>query len=112
MLFILQVSILSEQIQGLISHKERLPDDLRSSLVNAYKCSACGSTYLGQTKKCLRSSVGDHFGISKQTGRLLVRPTHSAVRDHIEIFGTGRNLRDFKCKRSFNNSILLRIFKL
>ena len=61
-------------IQGLISHKERFPDDLHSSLVYAYKCGACGSLYFGQTKKCLRSRAGDHFGISTWTGRLLVRP--------------------------------------
>ena len=98
-------------IQGLISHKERIPDDLRSSLVYAYECGACGSTYFGQTKKCLRSRAGDHFGISMRTGRLLASPTHSAIRDHIEICGTGRNLRDFKCKRSFNNLVLLRIYE-
>ena len=98
-------------IQGLISHKERIPDDLRSSLVYAYECGACGSTYFGQTKKCLRSRAGDHFGISMRTGRLLASPTHSAIREHIEIFGTGRNLRDFKCKRSFNNLVLLRIYE-
>ena len=56
-------------IQGLLSHKESLPMDLRSSLVYAYECRACGSTYLGQTKKCLWSRVGDHFGISMLEGQ-------------------------------------------
>ena len=96
-------------IQGRISHKERIPGDLRSSLVHVYESGACGSTYFGQTKKCLRSRAGDHFGISMRTGRLLVSPTYSAIRDHIEICGTGRNLRDFKCKRSFDNLVSLRI---
>ena len=44
--------------------------------------------------------ASDHFGMSLGTGRLLVSPTHSAVRDHIKICGTGKNLRDFKCKLS------------
>ena len=43
----------------------------------------------------LKSRDGDHFGISMQTGRQLVSPTHSAIKDHIEV---GRNMRAFKCK--------------
>ena len=105
------VFINSATIQGLLSHKESLPMDLRSSLVYAYECGACGSTYLGQTKKCLRSRAGDHFGISMRTGRLLASPTQSAIRDHIENCGTGKNLSNFKCVRSFSNCILLRIFE-
>ena len=98
-------------IQGLLSHKESLPMDLRSSLVYAYECGACGSTYLGQTKKCLRSRVGDHFGISMRTGRLLVSPTQSTIRDHLEVCGGGRNIVDFKSVRSFSDVVLLRIYE-
>ena len=85
--------------------------DLRSSLVYAYECRACGSTYLGQTKKCLRSRVGDHFGISMRTGRLLVSPTQSAIREHLDNCGGGRHIEDFKCLRSFSDVVLLRIYE-
>ena len=105
------VFVNSFSIRGLLSHKESLPMDLRSSLVYAYECGACGSTYLGKTKKCLRSRAGDHFGISMRTGRLLVSPTQSAIRDHLEDCGAGRNIEDFKSIRSFSNVILLRIYE-
>ena len=98
-------------LQGLLSHKESIPMDLRSSLVYAYEYGACGSIYLGQTQKYLRSRAGDHFGISMRTGRLLVSPTQSAIRDHLEECNTGRNIEDFKYIRSFSNVILLRIYE-
>ena len=60
-------------IQGLLNHKERLPKDLLSGLVYSYLCDACGATYVGQTKRCLRTRVGEHFGRSTRTGNLLAR---------------------------------------
>ena len=98
-------------IQGLLNHKERLPGDLLSGLVYTYSCDACGATYIGQTKRCLRTRIGEHFGRSTRTGYLLARPSPSAVRDHIEICGSRRSVDDFKCVRSFSNEILCTIYE-
>ena len=98
-------------IQGLLNHKEKLPVALSSGLVYSYGCGACGATYIGQTKKSLRTRAAEHFGISSRTGALLVRAPQSAVRDHILECGSGRSLEDFKKVRSFNNPILLKIYE-
>ena len=95
--------------QGLLSHKEKLPTELISGLVYLYECDACSATYIGQSTKCLKTRVGQHFGVSCRTGSLLVRPPQSSIREHIEICGSSKSLDNFKCLSSFNNNILLRI---
>ena len=97
--------------QGLLSHKEQLPDGLSSGLVYSYECGACGATYIGQTKKALQTRAAEHLGISARTGSLLARAPQSAIRDHIEICGSGRSLDSFKKVRSFNNTILMKIYE-
>ena len=101
----------SSTIKGLLNHKEKLQPDLRSGLVYLYECSACSATYVGQTKKCLKTRVGDHFGVSPRTGCLLARPTQSAIRDHVEICDSGKSIKDFKCLRTFSNNTLLKIYE-
>ena len=98
-------------IQGILNHKEKLPKDLVSGLVYSYLCDACGATYIGQSKRCLRTRVGDHFGVSVRTGSLLARPTQSAIRDHTEVCHSSRSVNNFKVLRSFNNSVLLKIYE-
>ena len=44
-------------IHGFLNHKERLPKDLISGLVYSYLCDACGATYIGCSKRCLRTRV-------------------------------------------------------
>ena len=99
----------SKTINGLLNHKEKLPTALISGLVYHYKCDACSATYIGQTKKCLQTRVGEHFGVSPRTGSLLVRPPQSTIRDHIEICGSSKSVDNFGCLNTFNNSVLLRI---
>ena len=99
----------SRTIQGLVNHKEKNPTFLTSGLVYLYKCGACGATYIGQSKKCLKTRVGEHFGISTRTGEPLVRPPQSSIRDHIEICGSGKSLDDFEYLHTFTNPLLLRI---
>ena len=101
----------NNNIQGLLNHKERLPGDLLSGLVYSYLCDACGATYVGQTKRCLKTRIGEHFGRSTRTGYLLARPSPSAIRDHIEICGSKRSENDFKCVRSFGDDALRTIYE-
>ena len=105
------VFVNNNTIQGLLSHKERLPDELCSGLVYFYKCGACGATYIGQTKKALKTRAAEHFGRSARTGSLLVRAPCSSIRDHIYVCGSGMSLDCFKKVRSFNNNVLMRIYE-
>ena len=98
-------------IHGFLNHKERLPKELVSGLVYSYLCDACGATYIGCSKRCLRTRAGEHFGISARTGNLLARPTRSVIRDHIEICGSSRSVDNFKVLRTYNNTILLKIYE-
>ena len=82
-----------------------------SGLVYLYKCGTCGATYIGQTKKALKTRAAEHFGMSARTGALLVRAPCSSIRDHIHICGSGMSLDCFKKVRSFNNNVLLRIYE-
>ena len=96
-------------IHGLLNHKEKLPRDLCSSLVYLFQCDACSATYVGQTKKSLRTRAYEHLGRSSRTGNLLARPPHSAIRQHLEVCGSGRSVDNFKTLNSFSNPILLKI---
>ena len=98
-------------IKGLLNHKERLPDELGSGIVYSYKCDACGATYVGQSKRSLLARARDHFGISVRTGALLARPSQSAIREHVEVCGSRRSVKDFKVIRSFSCPILLKIYE-
>ena len=98
-------------IKGLLNHKERLSDELGSSIVYSYKCDACGATYVGQSKRSLLARAQDHFGISARTGALLARPSQSAIRDHVEVCGSRRSVKEFKVIRSFSCPIFLKIYE-
>ena len=98
-------------MRGILNHKERLPDALCSDICYLYLCDACGATYVGCSKRCLKTRSGEHFGISARTGNLLARPTRSAIRNHIEICGSSRSVDNFKVLRSFSNPVLLKIYE-
>ena len=105
------VFINSITFHGLLSHKEKLPDGLCSGLVYNFECGTCGATYIGQTQKALRTRASEHLGISARTGSLLVRAPQSSIRDHFEVCDSGRSLECFKKVRSFDNSLLRKIFE-
>ena len=98
-------------IQGLTSHKEKLPVGLSSGIVYLFQCGACSATYIGHSKKCLLTRAHEHLGRSSRTGSLLVRPPQSSIRDHLERCGLGGSIENFKVLGSFNNQILLRILE-
>lgn len=92
-----------------LSHKERLPECLRSGICYNFVCSACGATYVGSSLKCLRTRADQHFGRSSRTGNLLGRPFQSKVRDHVFSCDSSFLIDNFKILGSYNNDILLRI---
>ena len=72
------------KIGSLFNFKDRLPEDLRSSLVYGFNCPSCHAGYVGSTIRSLKTRVSEHLGISSRTGRLLNSPSHSAVREHCQ----------------------------
>ena len=68
-------------IGSLFVFKDKVPPDLRSSIVYKIKCKSCNASYIGKTERCLIRRKGEHstgkgagenisscFKHSKQTG--------------------------------------------
>ena len=69
-------------IQNYFNIKDKIPIELRSSVIYLYQCRECNLRYLGQTGKHLKERISNHLGISSRTQQPLAKPPHSAVRDH------------------------------
>ena len=69
-------------IGSFFKYKDKLPDDLRSSIVYLYKCDSCNASYIGKSERHYRTRKAEHEGRSVRTGNLLSKPPHSAIRDH------------------------------
>ena len=77
----------SYSIGSFFNIKDKIPDDLRSSIIYQYKCDDCNVSYVG---KCIRHKIArvrEHLGLSPRTGNHLVRPPNSAIREHREATG-------------------------
>ena len=70
------------RISSLFHFKDRMPADLRSSIVYLFNCPSCQAGYVGSTVRSLRTRIAEHLGQSARTGRELQSPPHSAVREH------------------------------
>ena len=72
----------SFKISSFFHYKDRLPSELRSSVVYCFACSSCKAEYIGSTSRAFKVRYDEHVGQSSRTGRPLQSPPHSAVRDH------------------------------
>ena len=72
----------SFKISSFFHYKDRLPSELRSSVVYCFTCSSCRAEYIGSTLRAFKVRYDEHVGQSSRTGRPLQSPPHSAVRDH------------------------------
>ena len=61
-------------IQRFFRYKDRIPDALQSSIVYLYECSRCNATYIGQSKRHLRTKIAEHQGRSFRTNQHLSKP--------------------------------------
>ena len=77
----------SFRVSDLFHFKDRIPRDVRSSVVYQFSCGSCNATYIGMTARHFRQRVCEHRGISSRTGRYLQVRVHSAVREHCELTG-------------------------
>ena len=62
--------------------KDKIPFELRSSVIYLYKCRECNLRYVGQTGKHLKERISNHLGVSARTQQPLAKPPYSAIRDH------------------------------
>ena len=83
------------RIGSLFNIKDRMPVNVRSSVVYQYSCS-CNATYIGKTERHLCVRVSEHAGISYRTGIQLTSPCHSAIRDHCLTAGHNFDNNNFK----------------
>ena len=76
------VPVNSFKISSYFNFKDRLPTDLRSSVIYKFTCPSCQAGYIGSTIRAFKVRTDEHLGQSSRTGRRLHSPPHSAVRDH------------------------------
>ena len=76
------VQVNKQTIGSLFSYKDRLPNELKSSLIYKYSCASCNASYIGSTTRKLIERVSEHLGKSPRTGNQSLTPKHSAIREH------------------------------
>ena len=76
------ISSASVRLNSLFNFKDRIPKYLSSGVVYKFTCSRCNSTYIGKTKRHMRTRHCEHLGISPLTGKKLKTAQPSAILDH------------------------------
>ena len=71
------------KINTFFKFKDRLPNDLRSSVIYMFTCPSCQTGYIGSTVRAYKCRTDEHLGQSSRTGRPLLVPSHSVVREHL-----------------------------
>ena len=71
-------------LKSMLSHKERIPDELQSGVVYKYLCRSCNASYVGRTGRQLRVRIAEHRGVSFRTGQRISNPSFSAIREHLD----------------------------
>jgi len=99
------------RIGNFFNYKDKLPVELRNSVVYKYCCAKCASSYIGSTVRNLKTRVAEHIGRSCRTGLLFTRPSHSNVRSHAENCNVLVKSSDFKVVGSASNVLDLRILE-
>ena len=69
-------------ISSFFNFKDRIPDEVRSNIVYKYCCGQCCATYYGETTRHLRTRIAEHLGLSARTGKPVLKPLNSSIRDH------------------------------
>ena len=97
------------KVESFFKFKDFLPCALRSGIVYKYCCAKCASVYYGSSIRTLHTRTAEHKGISPRTGRPLVRPPHSSIRDHALTCNSDINLSDFQTVANVRYEVPLRI---
>ena len=100
----------NRKIRSYFKHKDSLPIAMKSLVVYCFTCAKCSLAYIGSTKKMFSLRVNEQQGISSRTGRPLLQPHFSTVRDHcFNICNTNFNIENFIILAKCNSEVELRI---
>ena len=89
-------------ISRLFKFKDSIPSDLQSSVIYKFTCGSCSASYIGKTKRHLKTRISEHKGRSARTGMLISNPPFSAIRDHSHQKDHQFSASDFKILASSN----------
>ena len=73
----------SVRLSSIFSFKDKIPAYLKSGVVYKFECSSCNATYIGKTKRHLKTQYCEHLAISGLTGKRVATPKASHIRDHL-----------------------------
>lgn len=73
---------MNKTIQSFFHTKDKTPLQLESSVIYKYTCDSCQASYIGKTERHLKTRIHEHFGTSARTGKRIINPSHSAIREH------------------------------
>ena len=95
-------------ISRFFRYKDKIPYLLNSHLVYQYKCSCCRASYIGYTRRHIKTRWSEHMGVSPYTGALVVGQI-GVVRDHMLTCQTKIKIDNFKILETDNLPTSLRI---
>ena len=107
-------------MKNYFNFKDKIKPELRSLLLNNFKCNSYNAEYIGKTKH-YRAGTLEHIGVSPLTGKYVKNNSQtSAVHDHMLFCWTIVSPGDFSIlaksscnfKREIQESILIKLLKL
>ena len=110
----------SLRLKNYFNFKDKIKRELRSLLVNCFKCISCNAECIDKTKRHYRTRTSEHIGVSPLTGKFVKNNSQtSAVHDHMLFCVTVDGPEDFSilAKSSHNfkleiqESILIKLVK-
>ena len=84
-------------MKDLFRYNSILPSCMQAGVKHKFSCSGCNSTYVGMTKRHLRTHACEHMGVSALTG-VAIKTAFSSVLDHLGLLKTEpeSNIDDFR----------------
>ena len=73
------------RLSSLFSYKDKVPGNLSSGVIYKFTCGTCNGTYIGKTKRHLKTRYCEHLGISALTGKPVRTIKPSAISDHRKV---------------------------
>ena len=61
--------------------KDRMPEECSSCIIYKYTCDSCNAIYIGKTEQNFKCRISQHQGISPRTGKKLLCPVESDIRE-------------------------------
>ena len=83
-------------VSSFFNFKDKVPTLVQSDLVYEYSCGQCDARYIGETSRHLKTRLAEHKGLSNRTGKPLLNPPHSSIRDHALSTGHDISSDNFK----------------